>query len=145
MDAKSFFTNEQKEAIINAIKSAEHDTSGEIRLHLVNSCGGDVLDCAATVFKKLNMHKTELRNGVLFYLAVKDKKFAVIGDIGINSVVPANFWDAVKETMLVDFKENRYSEGLCKAIEMAGKHLKKNFPYQENDVNELSDDISFGK
>lgn len=91
------------------------------------------------------MHNTKLRNGILFYLALKHRKFAILGDAGINSVVPANFWDDVKETLLVYFKENKYSEGLCRGIEMAGVHLKKNFPHKKDDTNELPDDISFGK
>ena len=145
MSVKSQFTKEQQEAILQAIKKAELDCSGEIRVHIENSCKGDVLDRAAYIFKKLDMHNTKLRNGVLFYLAVNDQKFAILGDAGINSIVPANFWDDVKEVLLADFKEGRFTEGLCKGIEMAGEHLKKNFPYNQDDVNELSDDISFGK
>jgi uncharacterized membrane protein len=145
MSAKSFFTKKQHEDILNVIKQAEFDTSGEIRLHIDNSCPGEVLDRAAYIFKKLDIHNTKLRNGVLFYLAIKHRKFAILGDAGINSVVPANFWDDIKETMLADFKEGKFAEGLCKGIEMAGEHLKKNFPYQKDDVNELPDDISFGK
>jgi uncharacterized membrane protein len=143
--AKNFFTLEQQQQILDAVEHAERETSGEIKVHIENSCKGDVLDSAAYIFKKLNIHKTELRNGVLFYLAIKHKKFAIIGDAGINSVVPPNFWDDVKENMLVYFNENKFTEGLCKGIEMAGEHLKKNFPYKTDDVNELSDDISFGK
>ena len=91
--ARTFFTAEQQQEIIRAIRIAEMDTSGEIRLHLEESCGDDVLDRAADIFRKLEMHKTELRNGVLIYLAVKDRQFAIIGDVGINEKVPENFWD----------------------------------------------------
>ncbi len=145
MSVKSFFTEEQQQNILDAIKHAEHDTSGEIRLHIEENFKGDVLDRAAYMFKKLDMHKTKLRNGVLFYLAIKNKKYAIIGDAGINAVVPENFWDSVKETLLAHFKEGQFTEGLCKGIEMAGEHLKKHFPYEKDDVNELADEISFGK
>ena len=145
MIAANFFTKDQKIEITNAIARAELNTSGEIRLHVDNRCKIDVLDCAAGWFEKLKMHQTEKRNGVLFYLAIKDKKFAIIGDAGINAVTPENFWDDIKEEMLLQFKENKFAEGLIKGIEMAGEQLKQHFPYQSNDKNELSDEISFGK
>jgi len=91
------------------------------------------------------MHQTEQRNGVLFYLAVHDRKFAILGDAGINRLVPANFWDEIKETLLGYFKEGKFTEGLTKGILMAGEQLKANFPYQKDDVNELSNEISFDK
>ena len=93
MKASSFFTKEQQAQILASVKEAEMETSGEIRVHIETSFKGDVLDRAAWVFKKLGMHKTAERNGVLFYLAVKDRKFAIIGDAGINAKVPAGFWD----------------------------------------------------
>ncbi len=142
-DIKDFFSEEQKVQIVDAVKVAEKETSGEIRVHIENRCKRDVLDKAAFVFEKLEMHKTELRNGVLFYLAVKDQKFAILGDAGINSSVPDNFWDETKEAMFEEFKQNQFAEGLVKGIQMAGEKLKEFFPYQSDDVNELSDDISF--
>ena len=141
---QNFFSEDAKSRIVAEVKAAEKETSGEIRVHIENRCKGDVLDCAAFVFEKLKMHKTELRNGVLFYLAVKDHKFAILGDAGINAAVPDNFWDEVKERMFAEFKEGRFTEGLIKGIQMAGIKLKEFFPYQQDDVNELSDDISFG-
>jgi uncharacterized membrane protein len=140
-----FFTPNDKTRITNAIKAAELNTSGEIRLHVETQCKTDVLDRAAFIFSQLKMHKTEARNGVLFYMTLEDKKFAILGDFGINQKVPADFWDSIKETMLAFFKENKISEGLEKGILLAGEQLKLHFPYQENDVNELSDEISFGK
>ncbi len=145
MIAANFFSKEEKVLLKEAIARAEMNTSGEIRLHIDNRCKNDVLDCAAAWFRKLEMHKTEQRNGVLFYLAIKDKKFAVIGDAGINAVTPDNFWDSIKEEMLALFKENRFAEGLMMGIGMAGEKLKEHFPHQSDDKNELSDDISFGK
>ena len=93
MKASSFFTKEEQDQILAAIKEAEKETSGEIRIHIETTCPGDVLDRAAWIFKKLGMDKTAERNGVLFYLAVKDRKFAIIGDAGINAKVPEGFWD----------------------------------------------------
>jgi len=145
MNAVNFFTKEEKQRIKAAVIEAEGQTSGEIRVHLDNRCKEEVLDRAAWWFKKLEMHKTDLRNGVLFYLAVKDKKFAILGDAGINAVTPEDFWDEIKETVLGLFREGEYCEGLCRGLHMAGQALKDHFPHQEDDVNELSDDISFGK
>jgi uncharacterized membrane protein len=145
MIAANFFSKEEKEKITSAVKKAETSTSGEIRVHIDNLCKEDVMDRAAWWFKKLEMHKTEQRNGVLFYLAVKDKKFAILGDAGINSATPDDFWDSIKEKMLEQFQDGTFAEGLSQGILMAGEALKVHFPYQDDDVNELSDDISFGK
>jgi uncharacterized membrane protein len=145
MSAANFFTTQQKELIGKAISHAELNTSGEIRVHIENKCKEDVLDRSAYLFEKLEMHKTELRNGVLFYLAVSDHKFAILGDAGINSKVPDNFWEGIKETMTELFKKEQFTEGLCTGIKMAGEKLKEHFPYQSDDINELSNDISFGK
>ncbi len=144
MNAVNFFSKQEKDAIKAAVKEAELSTSGEIRVHIDNRCKGDVMDRAAWWFAKLEMHQTELRNGVLFYLAVKDRKFAILGDAGINAVTPEDFWDQIKEKMLASFTEGAFAEGLSEGILMAGQALKEHFPYQDGDVNELSDDISFG-
>ena len=142
--AENFFSDEEKQLVTNAIRSAELNTSGEIRVHLENTCKEDVLDRAAFLFAKLKMHKTEKRNGVLFYIAIRDQKFAILGDAGINAQTAEDFWDEIKEVMAGSFKEGKFAEGLATGIEMAGKALKAHFPYQEDDINELSDDISFG-
>lgn len=143
--AKNFFTKPQKDEIKKAILMAELDTSGEIKVHIENNCDDEVLDRAAYWFSKLKMDKTELRNGVLFYLAVKSKKFAIIGDEGINVKVPKDFWDEVKEEMKTHFVNQEFTEGLALGIQKAGKLLKKHFPHHSDDINELSDEISFGK
>jgi len=143
--AKRFFTKEEQERIMNAILNAELDTSGEIRVHIESVFKDDVMDRATFIFKKLKMHQTELRNGVLFYLAVKSRKFAIVGDVGINKEVPVDFWNDIKEKMTEYFKENKFTEGLVYGIRETGTHLKKHFPYHLDDINELSDDISFGK
>ena len=142
--ARNFFNKEQQQQIVSAIQKAELNTSGEIRVHIENHCKGDVLDRAATVFENLKLHKTKLRNGVLIYLAVKDHQFAILGDAGINQKVPENFWDEIKQLMLENFQQGAFANGLAKGIVKAGEQLKKHFPYQEDDVNELSDDVSFG-
>lgn len=143
--ARDFFSDQEMEDIKLAIMSAELDTSGEIRVHIENTVKGDVLDRAAYIFHKLGMHATEQRNGVLIYLAIKNRRFAILGDLGINRVVPENFWDDIKADMLNHFRENRFTDGLVGAIRSAGIQLKKHFPRHRDDVNELPDDISFGK
>ncbi|MBW6496815.1 MAG: TPM domain-containing protein [Bacteroidales bacterium] len=143
--ARNFFTREEEKAVMMAIARAELDTSGEIRVHIDNECKGEVLDRAASVFEKLGMVNTRERNGVLFYLAVKPHKFAIIGDAGINTKVPADFWDGIKMHMLNRFSKGAVAQGLMEGIEMAGKELKAHFPWQKNDENELPNDISFGQ
>lgn len=145
MGVHKYFTEEDQLKITNAIRVAETNTSGEIRVHIENHCAGDVLDRAAYIFEKLEMHKTELRNGVLFYLAVEDRKFAILGDAGINKVVPEDFWESTKDVVVAKLKEGKYADGLADGIVKAGEQLKTHFPHQSDDVNELSDDISFGK
>lgn len=143
--AEDQITKAEEESIIRSIKEAELNTSGEVQVHIENHCKEEVLDRAAEVFAILKMHKTKSRNGVLFYLAIKDHKFAILGDAGINRKVPANFWDDIKAHMASHFQHGNIVAGLCEGIHMAGKALKEHFPYQKNDTNELPDNISFGK
>lgn len=145
MNVKEFLNPEQEASVILAIKNAEKQTSGEIRVHLESKTKKPVLDRAAEVFKKLSMHKTEARNGVLFYVAVEDKTFAIIGDEGINQKVPTDFWEETKNVLVSHFKTNDFGVGLAKGIAKAGEQLQAHFPYQKDDVNELPDDISFGE
>lgn len=141
MKANEYFTEDRLAALDKAIKAAEKTTSGEIRLYVEDKCKEDVMDHAAFLFAELKMHKTELRNGVLFYLAMQDRKFAILGDGGINAKVEEDFWDEIKTQMLGFFKKEQFAEGLEKGIAMAGKALAAHFPYQQDDVNELSDEI----
>lgn len=144
--AEQHFTKSDKAKIKTAIEEAELNTSGEIRVHLENHCKTDnVLDRAAQVFAELDMHKTEARNGVLIYMAVADHQFAIIGDGGINAQVEEGFWDITKEKMVKQFKNGDLTQGIVEGILCAGERLKAFFPYQKDDQNELSDDISFGK
>jgi uncharacterized membrane protein len=139
----ALFTDSEQERIRQAIEAAEKNTSGEIRLSAEKTCKDDPLDRAANYFHKIGMDKTALRNGVLIYIATEDHKFAIIGDAGINQVVPPDFWDSTKEAMLGYFKSGDIVGGLIAGINMAGDKLKQFFPYTDGDKNELSDDISY--
>ncbi len=143
---KSPLTPAEDAALVAAIRQAEVLTSGEIRVHLEDTCPTpEPLDRAAQVFGELNMHKTAARNGVLFYLAWQSRQFAVIGDAGINSAVPDDFWEITKEAVLEHFRGERYVLGLERGIKMVGEQLHRYFPYDAStDQNELDDSISFG-
>ncbi|MDB4925835.1 TPM domain-containing protein [Mucilaginibacter sp.] len=136
------FNDEEQQRIREAIADAEKCTSGELRVCIEKTCSEDVLDRSAKYFYQLDMHKTKLRNGVLIYVAVVDRKFAIIGDAGINQVVSENFWDSTKEDMLQHFKNGNIVEGIVTGIKIAGGQLGKYFPY-DRDKNELSDDVAF--
>ncbi len=139
-----FLTADQQMTVVNAVRFAEKGTSGEIRIHIDGRCNGDPVKRAEDVFGKLGMHRTELRNGVLIYLACNSKVFAIVGDKGINDIVPEGFWTDITEMMGNEFRNGRFAEGLEKAAVMVGEKLKEYFPYQTDDVNEQPDDISFG-
>ncbi len=139
---EDFLTSTQEQEIIEAIRLAEKNTSGEIRVHLEKSTEKDVIERAKEVFYFLKMDETKQQNGVLFYVAVDDKKFSVLGDKGINEVVPNTFWNSIKDTVLEKFRNNNYTEGLKLGIIETGAKLKQHFPYQHNDENELPDAIS---
>lgn len=145
MKAKDFLTGEEIKSVTQAIAEAEKWTSGEIRVHLDETCTGSPMESAEEVFSFLKMDRTQLRNGVLIYVACQSKVFAIIGDKGINDTVPENFWQDVAEVMKKEFSAGRYASGLSEAVRMAGEKLKEFFPYKADDVNELPDDISFGK
>jgi uncharacterized membrane protein len=145
MSSNLFLSKEEEQKVVDAIRSAEQQTSGEIRIHIETSCSGNVLDRAAWLFKSLKMYKTDQRNGVLIYLSVKDRKFAIIGDAGINAVVPAGFWDEARDLMIAHFSKGELVEGFILGIRKVGEKLKEFFPYQSDDRNELSNEISFGK
>lgn len=143
MAATEKFLSAQDEAeIIDAIRKAETNTSGEIRVHIDSVSSGEPLDHAATVFQKLEMHNTASRNGVLIYIAVDSKVFVIFGDKGINEVVPTDFWQCTKDVMQGHFKNGDFKTGIVEGIEKAGEQLKKFFPWEKDDINELSDEIS---
>jgi uncharacterized membrane protein len=139
-------TEQEETQILEAIRNAEEKTSGEIKLHIESECKSDAIERAIEVFGILKMNETEQRNGILFYVATDSKKFAIIGDEGINEKVPSNFWESTKELMRSYFIQHKFADGITKGIEMAGEQLQTFFPFNRtNDKNELSDDISFGK
>ncbi|WP_229236074.1 TPM domain-containing protein [Dyadobacter tibetensis] len=144
-DQMPFFSEADQQAIIKAIQEAEQLTSGEIKVHIEERCSSEkAMDRAIEVFGLLNLHETEQRNAVLFYLAYGDRKFAVLGDEGIHQKVTDTFWNSTKDRLRHHFAKNDYVTGLCEGIAEAGMQLKKHFPYQSDDINELPDDISFG-
>ncbi len=142
-NAITILNREEDQRVVEAIRQAERNTSGEIKVHIENRCKGDVEQRSLFIFDKLKLNETQLRNGVLIYLAVKDHKFAILGDKGINNVVEDGFWNDVKDLMLSHFKEGRFAEGLEQGIMRCGEKLKAYFPYQSDDINEIPDDISY--
>lgn len=141
---EDFLTTEEEGAIVEAIRMAEKETSGEIRVHIEKMTSKVPFDRALEVFHELGMDATELKNGVLIYLAVDDHKFVICGDKGINDVVPEDFWDCTKETMAAQFKTGNFKQGLIDGITRAGEKLQQYFPYEHDDTNELSNEISKG-
>ncbi len=142
-NAITILNREEDQRVVEAIRQAERNTSGEIKVHIENRCKGDVEQRSLFIFDKLKLNETQLRNGVLIYLAIKDHKFAILGDKGINDVVEDNFWNDVKDLMLNQFKKGRFAEGLEQGIMRFGEKLKAFFPYQSDDINEIPDDISY--
>jgi uncharacterized membrane protein len=141
---EEFLTKEEEQAIVEAIRLAELNTSGEIRVHLEKKTSVAPMDRAIEVFHKLEMQNTKDGNGVLIYVAVKSKQFAICGDKGINNVVPNDFWETTKNAIANHFKNGNFKQGLVDGIIKAGEQLKQYFPHQEDDTNELSNEISKG-
>jgi uncharacterized membrane protein len=139
-----FFKPEEERRIIQAITAAEGQTSGEIRVHLAEQITHSALADARQVFSRLGMEKTEARNGVLLYIVPKAHRFALVGDEGIDAVVPDGFWDDVRDIMQEHFRHHQFCEGILVAIERIAEKLQAYFPHQgDDDVNELPDDISY--
>ena len=145
MTASERFNESDRRQILDTIKEAEKNTSGEIRLFIEDDCGEHVLDRAAFIFTELELHKTKERNAVLFYLATDSRQFAILGDQGIHSKVEKDFWHAIKHEMQNHFTEGDFVKGLTNGIRMSGEVLKQHFPHKKKDKNELSDEIVFGK
>ena len=142
---KKFFNKAEEKLIVQAIRAAENNTSGELRVHLSPTVKQNIMDDGLHYFEKLKMHKTAQRNGVLIFIAYKTKEFCIIGDEGINKVVPINFWDDIKNQMQLLFAEGKLVEGISLGLTLAGEQLKAYFPLQKNDKNELNDTISYGE
>lgn len=139
----SIFNLQEQELIANTITDAEKATSGEIRIAVEKHCKGDAFERAAAYFHELGMDKTALHNGVLIYLATEDHKFAIIGDKGINKVVPDDFWETTKIAMRAHFMAGKMAEGIIAGIALAGEKLSTFFPNANDDVNELPNEIVF--
>lgn len=138
-----FITKKDEEEIVDAIRKAEKQTSGEIRVHLEPTSGEtDIFERAMEVFHLLKMDNTKQDNGVLIYVAVEDRNFVIYGDKGINDVVPDDFWESTKDLIISHFKKGEFKEGLVNGILKAGEQLQKHFPWDEDNTNELSDQIS---
>jgi len=140
-----FFSKEEHKAISTAIKAAEKRTSGEIRVHLEDHCDDLPEDRAAYIFDRLEMYETKDRNAVLFYLAVEDHRFAVVGDAGIHDRMGGAFWKELCQEMETQFRQGEFLKGLIDGIHKVGVHLSQQFPYKREDVNELDDEVSTGK
>lgn len=142
---KEFINEEQEKTIIRAIREAENNTSGEIRVHIEAKCKAkDPIERAQEIFNELKMFETELRNGTIIYVATKDRKIAIWGDEGIHEKVGQDFWEEELELITRYFMADDYETGLSEAVLKVGEKLKEFFPYQDDDINELPDDISYG-
>jgi uncharacterized membrane protein len=144
---KIFFPEEETRMIVKAIRHAEHQTSGEVRVFVESRCSWmDAIDRAAEVFFSLKMDKTDQRNAVLVYIAIKDRQLAVFGDEGIHNIVGTEYWNKVVGEMLASFNTNNYGEGISNCVIQIGQALKTNFPFnRDTDKNELPDEIVFGR
>lgn len=144
--SKPFLSEEEEQCIINAIAEAEKNTSGEIRVYIESRCSYlDAVDRAKELFYQLNMHQTEKGNGVLFYLAIKDHQLAIYGGQGIHEKVGSEFWYKEVKQILSEFREHHYTDGIVHAVADIGLALQKHFPYNNQDINELPNQIVFGK
>jgi uncharacterized membrane protein len=141
---EDFLSKEEEQEIVEAIRVAEKNTSGEIRVHIEKTTSIAPYDRAKEVFHELKMDETELKNGVLIYLAVDDHHFIICGDKGINDLVEPDFWDCTRDVMASQFKKGDFKQGLVDGILRAGDRLQKYFPWQKGDTNELSNEISKG-
>ena len=140
---RDFFNEEDRKSITAAIMEAESRTSGEIRVRVEAKGGDDPMQAVRNAFEALGMRNTELHNGIMFFLGIEDRKFAILGDDGINEKVPENFWDSVRDIVIANFREGRFARGLAEGIRMAGEQLASFFPHQKDDVDELPNAISF--
>jgi uncharacterized membrane protein len=141
---EDFLSKADELEIVEAIRIAEKNTSGEIRVHIEKKTSLIPIERAKEVFLKLKMNHTKFENGVLIYVAVASKSFAIFGGKGIDAVVPENFWNSTRDIIASHFKKGNFKQGLIDGIENAGEQLKKHFPWDEDDTNELSNEISIG-
>ncbi|MEO5943212.1 MAG: TPM domain-containing protein [Ferruginibacter sp.] len=142
-----FFSAADNAQIVKAIRLAEKQTSGEIRVYVESkNAYVDAIDRAAEVFFKLKMQNTEHRNAVLFYIAMDHQELAIFADEGIYQKAGADYWNNAVKIMTSKFSKENISDGIEECVSMIGETLKEKFPYDAvTDKNELPDDIVFGK
>ena len=141
---RDMLSEEDFGAIDEAIKAFEKKTSGELVVSFQLVCKEDPYKGGRRVFKRLKLHRTRDRNAVLVVIFIHSRKFAVLGDKGINEKVPDGFWDETAASMAGHFKEGRFRVGLVEGINLLGGQLMTYFPYREDDTDELSDEVDFG-
>lgn len=141
---EDFLTKQEEQEIVEAIRVAETNTSGEIRVHIEKTTSIAAFDRALEVFHMLKMDNTKLQNGVLIYVAVQDHAFVICGDKGINDAVPNDFWDSTRDVMQQHFKQDHFKQGLVEGIKSVGEKLQHYFPWESDDTDELSNEISRG-
>ncbi|MEP1486999.1 MAG: TPM domain-containing protein [Algibacter sp.] len=141
---EAFLKASEEQDIVEAIRLAELNTSGEIRVHIEKTSKSDANVRALDVFHTLKMDNTKLQNAVLIYVAIDDKAFVIYGDKGINDVVPNDFWESTKDVIQSHFKSGHFKQGLVDGIIKSGEQLKRYFPYTDLDENELTNEISKG-
>lgn len=141
---EDFLSQKEEQEIVEAIRQAELNTSGEIRVHIEATTELSHYDRALEVFKMLNMDQTKAENAVLIYVAVTDHKFVIYGDKGINAVVPDNFWETTRDVIQNNFKNGNFKQGLVQGVLKAGEELKAHFPWDEDDIDELPNEVSIG-
>jgi uncharacterized membrane protein len=142
MHQKDFLAMLDRQRIIDAIGTAEKQTSGEIRVHIQPKAHGDIRAVAERTFERLGMTKTALRNGVLLFIACEEQRFTILGDSGIDEKVPAGFWDEIAAKLTIRFKAGEFTDGIVEAIHSAGDELRHDFPRAEGDVDELTNEIN---
>jgi uncharacterized membrane protein len=139
---RDFLTEADLEAVRRAILEAEANTSAEIRVHLDHRCPGDPMARAVALFEGLGMHKTAERHGVLIYVAITDRKLAVIGDRGIHERVGDQYWPELVAAVTSHFRDERPRDGLVHAVDELGQVLRQHFPRRPDDVDELGNEVS---
>ena len=141
---EKFLSQAEEQEIVSAILEAERLTSGEIRVHIEAHSELTAVDRAKQVFQTLKMGNTKHENGVLIYLAVNDKKFAICGDKGIDKVVPEHFWESTRDAIQTQFRQKKFKQGIIDGILQAAAALQEHFPWQRDDTNELPNEVSKG-
>lgn len=142
MTQKEFLDALDQQRIVDAIAAAEKRTSGEIRVHVQPKARGEIRNVAERTFERLGMTKTDLRNGVLLFIACEEQRFVILGDRGIDEKVPTGFWDEIAAKLTIRFQRAEFTDGIVEAVTAAGEQLATYFPCAPSDVNELANEIN---